>query len=141
MEHLDSRGRLTEEQVRERLDQELLTLEAHGIQYWPIFLLETGEHVGCCGLRPRDPERRIFELGFHIRSAHWRRGYAREAAEAMLRHAFGRLDAAALFAGHNPGNEPSRLLLLSLGFRYTHDEYYPPTETDHPAYLLSAEEY
>ena len=140
-EHIDVRERLTREQVRERLEEELRNLGSCGLQYWPIFLLDTDEHVGCCGLRPRDPERRIYELGFHVRAAHWRRGYAREAAEAAIEHAFGRQRLAALIAGHGPANVAARLLLLDLGFRYTHDEFYPPAQTDHPTYLLTAEEY
>ena len=32
---------------------EIETERTHGIQYWPIFLLITGEHVGCCGLDSR----------------------------------------------------------------------------------------
>jgi len=58
-----------------------------------------------------------------------------------MEHAFRTLHAAALFAGHNPRNESSRLMLTKLGFRYTHDEYYPPTGLQHPSYLLTVEEY
>jgi RimJ/RimL family protein N-acetyltransferase len=46
------------------------------------------------------------------------------------------LAASALFAGHHPANRSSRDLLLKLGFRYTHDEYYAPTGLQHPSYLL-----
>src|SRR5579872_1014599 len=70
--------------------------------------LPDGEHVGCCGLRPHDPSRRIYELGVHIRSSWWRRGLAEEAAAAVIRHAFDNLGAAALFAGHNPNNHASQ---------------------------------
>ena len=38
MRFIDSRGRLSEEQVRDRLRREIATAEAHGVQYWPIFL-------------------------------------------------------------------------------------------------------
>lgn len=93
-------------------------------------------HVGCCGLRPHDPPARIYELGVHIRSLHWRRGFAAEAGSAVIGHAFGRLQAAGLFAGHNPENHASRRLLEKLGFRYTHDELYPPTGSLHPSYML-----
>jgi RimJ/RimL family protein N-acetyltransferase len=56
-------------------------------------------------------------------------------------YAFERLDAAGLFAGHHPANEPSRRVLIKSGFRYTHDELYPPTGLKHPSYRMSAEEY
>ncbi len=106
------------------------------MQYWPIFLLANGEHVGCCGLKPRDPRQRIYELGAHIRSQHWRQGLAEEAAGAIIAHAFDELGASGLFAGHHPENEASRRLLAKLGFVYTHDELYPPTGLHHPSYHL-----
>jgi RimJ/RimL family protein N-acetyltransferase len=65
---------------------EIASETAHGIQYWPIFLLENDEHVGCCGLRPYDELRGILKLGVHIRSKHWGCGYATEAARAAMRH-------------------------------------------------------
>jgi RimJ/RimL family protein N-acetyltransferase len=131
-------GPFSEAQVRERLAREIATRGEHGMQYWPIFLLATGEHVGCCGLRPYNLAERILELGFHVRKAHWRHGYAEEGARAAIAYAFDSLGASALFAGHNPANASSRRLLAKLGFRYTHDEHYAPTGLDHPSYLLQA---
>jgi len=130
-------GPFSEAAVRERLARESDHLAAHGVQYWPIFLRSTGEHVGCCGLRPYRPEQRVFELGFHLRPAHWGRGYATEAARAVIAYAFDTLRATALFAGHHPRNDTSRHLLTKLGFRYTHAELYPPTGLEHPSYLLT----
>jgi ribosomal-protein-alanine N-acetyltransferase len=138
---IDARGKLSEGQVRERLSQEISTAGSHGVQYWPVFLLENDEHVGCCGLRPYDESGKIMEIGFHIGSQHWGRGYATEAARAVMVYAFERLEVIGLFAGHNPKNEASRHILERLGFRYTHDELYEPTGLEHPCYLLMAEEY
>jgi len=71
---IDARPKLDETVVRQRLQRELDTAAASGLQYWPAFRLLDGEFVGCCGLRPR--EAGLLELGFHLCSAHWRRGYA-----------------------------------------------------------------
>jgi ribosomal-protein-alanine N-acetyltransferase len=131
-------GPFSSEQARERLAREMATQREHGIQYWPIFLLVSGEHVGCCGLRPYRIEEKVYELGCHLRSALWGRGYAQEASSAVIAYAFGALGAAALVAGHNPANEASRRALLRLGFVYTHDEYYAPTGLYHPTYVLRA---
>jgi RimJ/RimL family protein N-acetyltransferase len=138
---IDARGKLSKVQVQERLAKEIACQREHGVQYWPIFLLESDEHLGCCGLRPYDLSRRIYEIGFHIRSNHWRRGYAYKAASAVIGHAFNHLKATALFAGHHPKNERSRSLLEKLGFQYIRDEYYPPTGLDHPSYLLTADDH
>ena len=131
-------GPFSDEQVRERLAREIATCGEHGMQYWPVFLLGSGEHVGCCGLRPYDLAKGVLELGCHVRRTHWRHGYAQEAARAVIGYAFESLGASALFAGHNPANESSRQLLSKLGFRYTHDELYAPTGLHHPSYLLRA---
>lgn len=138
--HFDSRGLLSHDEVKERLFSEIRCYQEHGVQYWPIFLLKSGAHVGCCGLRPYDPSKQIYEIGFHIRSNLWRRGYGREAADAVIDYAFNKLKAKALFAGHNPKNDISRHLLEQLGFSYTHDEHYPPTGLNHPSYLLKADD-
>ena len=137
----DGRGPLSIEQVKHRLYQEIGTQSEHGVQYWPIFLLESGEHIGCAGLRPYDDARNILETGVHIRSKHWRKGYASEAVRTVLEYAFDSLKVAGLFAGHIPKNLVSRNLLIKLGFPYTHDEFYEPTGLDHPSYLLKAADY
>jgi len=121
--------------VRARLAAEIDNQRVHRLQYWPLFLREaTNDFVGCCGLKPRAPD--VHELGFYIVPAQWRRGFAIEAARAVIAHAWDALGARALFAGHHPDNEASRRTLEALGFRYTHDELYPPTGLQHPGYEL-----
>jgi RimJ/RimL family protein N-acetyltransferase len=121
------------DQIRERLAAEIATERTHGFQYWPVFS-RSGEHLGCCGLKPRAPG--MPELGFYFRYAAWGRGYATEAAAAVIAHAFGELRIDALFAGHHHENHGSRHALAKLGFRYTHHELYPPTGLDEPCYVL-----
>jgi len=123
-------------QVRERLSREIANQERHGLQYWPVFLLQTGEHVGCCGLQLYKPKEGVHELGFHLRKTFWAQGLGREAAEAVIARAFTTLGICGLYAGHHPSNVGSRRVLEGLGFRYTHDEFYPPTGQIEPCYLL-----
>ena len=137
MRFIDARGALSHEDIEQRLANQRAMEMDHGIQYWPMFLLADGAFVGCCGLRPRHQPAGIYELGFHVCSRHWRRGYATEAARAVIEHAFDRLSATALFAGHHPENRGSAELLLKLGFRHVHHERYEPTGLEHPSYLLS----
>lgn len=139
--YIDARGKLTVAAVQERLIREIACLKENGVQYWPIFLRSSGEHVGCCGLRPYELSGNIYELGFHIRSELWRHGFASESALAVMAFAFNQKSVNALFAGHNPNNTASRHLLKKLGFRYTHDEYYAPTGLYHRSYMLTAEDY
>jgi RimJ/RimL family protein N-acetyltransferase len=133
---VDSRGQLTEEQVRDRLLREIAIRQESGVQYWPVFLLDSASFIGCCGLRPYHRAERVLEFGVLLCAAAWGKGYATEFGRAVLRHAFVTLDVPALFAGHHPENQASRHMLNKLGFRYTHDELYPPTGLMHPSYRI-----
>ncbi len=130
-------GSWSEHQIADRLAFEIATLDKAGVQYWPIFLMETGEHIGCCGLHPRDPSKGVWELGCHLRRAFWSRNLGREAAKAVIDYGFRVLDVKAVFAGHHPANGASRSFLQHLGFQFTHDEFYPPTQLIEPCYLLT----
>ena len=130
-------GSFSQEAIKDRLDREIISMSAHSVQYWPIFLLSTGEHVGCAGLRPYNPAGQVYELGVHLRPAFWGQGFAVEAGHAIISFAFETLGAKALFAGHHPANSSSRRVLEKLGFRFTHNEFYAPTGLDHPSYLLT----
>ncbi|SDL26969.1 Protein N-acetyltransferase, RimJ/RimL family [Paenibacillus sp. OK060] len=136
---ISSKGFLSEDEVEARLTQELKRQEDVGVQYWPLFEKDSEVFVGCCGLRPYSPEEEIYELGFHLTRDHWGKGYAMEAAGAVIDYAFGELKAKALFAGHHPDNEVSRHMLSKLGFEYVRDERYEPTGLMHPSYLLKKE--
>ena len=138
---IDARGPLTDEQIETRLLDEINREHNYRVQYFPIFLLKTNEHIGCCGLRPYDLNDNIYEIGFHIRSSQWKKGYAFEAAKAIIEFAFTEMNISSLFAGHNPNNESSRNLLNKLGFIYKRDEFYKPTGLNHPSYLLRKEDY
>lgn len=140
-EFITLKGVMTEEDIKKRLFDEVKRGKEFDVQYWPIFLLETGENVGCCGVRPYDFSKGIYEIGFHIRSKFWKQGFATEAANAVIVHAFQKLGAKKLFAGHNPKNTGSPFVLKKLGFRYTHDEFYEPTGLMHPSYVLDKNDF
>jgi [ribosomal protein S5]-alanine N-acetyltransferase len=127
-------GPFSREQVLTRLQSEIVTMTAHGMQYWPCFLLQDRELAGCAGVRPY--REGTPELGFHFRPQFHGRGLAEEAARAVIAYAFETLAVRSLFAGHHPDNAASKKLLMKLGFRYTHEEIYPPTGLLNPAYLL-----
>jgi len=119
-----------------RLESEMALQRSRGIQYWPIFLLAGGAHVGCCGLRPYDQEHGIPELGYHLRPQFWGQGLAPEAAGAVIDYAFGSLAVHGLFAGHPAENQRSGRVLLKLGFEYQGMKVYPPSGVMEPAYML-----
>lgn len=160
-------GPFTEAQVLARFEKQLANERAHGLQYWPLHLLSSGEFIGACGLKPYVPAARIkplgdddaappvqpdsalalrlaetsLEHGFYLLPQHHGQGYGYEAARAVLAHAFDTLGARSVFAGHHPDNHISGALLRKLGFTLLFGEFYEFTQRWHPGYLLSTEEW
>lgn len=129
-------GKFTRREIADRLETEIHNDRLFHVQYWPIFERETGELIGCCGVRPFASEDNAYEMGFHLRKAFWGKGYASEAALAAIDYCFTDLGAAKLYAGHHPQNEASKKLLGKLGFACIGERYYEPTGLHHPAYEL-----
>jgi RimJ/RimL family protein N-acetyltransferase len=134
--YLVAEGRMTPDQVQERLWKEIECFRVNGIQYWPVFLRAGDEFVGCCGLRPVDGNQKHMEMGVHLVKEQWRKGIATEACGAVIQYAFEHLQAECIFAGHHPENRVTPRLLERLGFRFLEEKYYPPTGLMHPSYIL-----
>ena len=86
---------------------------------WPTFLIvlpPDGAVIGCIGLHPDDDGRT--ELGYWLARAQWGRGYAPEAARAVLSLAC-TLGHRQVFAGHFVDNPASERVLVKAGFRPT----------------------
>jgi ribosomal-protein-alanine N-acetyltransferase len=129
-------GPFSEAAVRERLTLSIETMRTHKVQYWPLFLLATGDFVGCCGLRPCSGKEGVLELGFHLLPTFWQRGLSEEAARAVLTYAWPQLIPRSILAGHDPDNQASRRVLEKLGFVFTGNELYAPTGRLHLCYHL-----
>jgi RimJ/RimL family protein N-acetyltransferase len=125
---------LTAEEVRARLEREIRMQEEFGLQYWPVFLLATGDFAGCAGLRLKTEG--LLELGYYLKPAVWGGGLATEAAAAVAGYAFGTLHVETLFAGHHPANGASQRILEKLGFERSGEEFYEPSNVIEPTYLL-----
>lgn len=134
--YICSAGKFSDREISERLTLEVKNGHDCGVQYWPFFEWETGELVGCCGLRPFKMEIDTYEIGVHMRKKYWGKGYASEAIKAVLDYAFTKLNVRKIFAGHHPQNNASRKLLSRLGFKYIDDNFYEPTGLYHPSYEL-----
>jgi len=130
-------GELTEQEIKDRLLLEIKIEKQFNVQYWPIFEKSTEGFIGCCGLRPYNIEKRIYEIGFHLTSKHWGKGFGAEAAKAVIEYSRDKLKATGLFAGHHPNNVISKRIIEKLGFQYKCGEYYKPTGLYHPSYIYS----
>lgn len=75
-----------------------------------------GTFVGWCGLTQWNPSYRSASLGYCLEEAAWGRGYATEAARAVLGWAFGALDLNRVQAETDTRNLASARVLEKLGF-------------------------
>ncbi|RMH22738.1 MAG: N-acetyltransferase [Acidobacteria bacterium] len=82
-----------------------------------ITLRDGGALVGAIGLK-READHERAEIGYWIGRPYWRRGYASEAARAVLDFAFEMLGCQRLYGRCFAGNLPSRRVLEGLGLRY-----------------------
>lgn len=82
-----------------------------------IVLPESGELIGNCGIRVRDPAAREADIGYELDPRYWGRGYATEAARAMLAHGFGPLGLHRITAECLAENSASAHVLEKIGMR------------------------
>ncbi|MBZ9820625.1 GNAT family N-acetyltransferase [Mesorhizobium sp. CA4] len=85
-----------------------------GIVY-ALTLKDAGTFVGCAGLNTTD---RGLELGYWIGEPYWKRGYATEAAHALVDLAFQRTSIQVLHASTRVINPASRRVIHKCGFQY-----------------------
>lgn len=76
----------------------------------------TGRPVVWCGLHDIDWQARQCDTGYWVRRSAQRQGLATEAANAMVRYAFGALGMRRVGLTHSAGNEASRRIAEHLGF-------------------------
>lgn len=81
-----------------------------------VALREGGRPIGNCGIRT-DPERREGDIGYELDARHWGRGYATEAARAILAFGFGELGLHRVWAACVLENTGSARVLEKLGMR------------------------
>ena len=98
---------------RQEMEREL------GHTMWAVDDKTTGAFIGQCGLRPVDegagPE---IDLAYHYTSASWNKGYASEAAIAVLAHGLGPVGLDSIMAVTLPENIGSWRVMEKVGMRY-----------------------
>jgi RimJ/RimL family protein N-acetyltransferase len=80
-------------------------------------LREDGTPIGMCGLVKRDGLADV-DVGFALRSRYWSRGYAVEAAAAVLEYGKRNLNLGRIVAIANPENHASIAVLEKIGLRF-----------------------
>ncbi|MCL2108789.1 MAG: GNAT family N-acetyltransferase [Oscillospiraceae bacterium] len=107
---------------------EWLTLEEGNLESdtaynWGFTLKETGELFGSGGCYFRD-DKGMFELGYILMKKQWGKGFATEAARAIVDFAVRKLKRKNLYVIHAKDNPESGRVIQKLGFTYHGDGEY-----------------
>lgn len=103
------------------LRRNLAHQERVGYGLYSVLRKPDGLLIGDCGLELLDDEPGVAELGYDLRSDHWGRGLATEAAAAVRDHAFGVLGLPRLVSLIRHGNHASRRVAEKIGMRHVDD--------------------
>ncbi len=87
---------------------------------WGIFLKETNEFIGWCGLKYR-PELDEIDLGYRFIKKYWGHGYATEAASYTLEYGFKTLHLKIITGRAHIENIASLKVLENIGMEYLSD--------------------
>jgi len=118
---------------------------------WTVWLRDDEQRIGRCGLFKVRTEaapaklRGETEIGWTLAEEYWRRGFASEAARAVLAFAFETLRLPVVYSQTSDSNGPSTRMMVRLGFRFRPelgyvDPDYPPADNPTTVWSLGAED-
>ena len=123
--------------------------DSRGYGLWAVERLDTGEFIGFTGLAPMPdgvPGAGGVEVGWRLARAHWRQGFASEAARSSLVFAFDDLGLAEVNSITAIANTPSRAVMERIGMTFV-DEFEHPGVPEgsalrpHVRYLVSKQQF
>jgi ribosomal-protein-alanine N-acetyltransferase len=105
--------------VRELVGRFLHAQQTEPRLIWQLAMTtqENDQIIGNCGIRVDDPVLRQANIGYELHPDQWGQGYATEAAQAMLRFGFTRLNLHRVWAECVADNTGSAHVLEKLGMR------------------------
>lgn len=104
--------------------------EKHKFSWWALEVKKTGEFIGFTGLVIPKFETHFtpcVEIGWRLAKAHWKQGFATEAAHAALQFGFSVIGLDEIVSLTVPANKPSRAVMERLGMQRN-----PNDDFDHP---------
>jgi len=108
-----------EERVRGWIARNQTRYQQYGFGLWAVCLKETGEVIGDCGLTLQNIDGELLpEIGYHIRADLQRKGYAKEAAEAVRDWTFRNTSFPAIYSYCKYTNEASYKTAESIGMAF-----------------------
>lgn len=92
--------------------------DQNGLGAWGIEVVDEHRLIGIISFSPPHPHHRRTEMGFTIARTHWGRGFATEAATAVIAFGFDTLQLLRVEAVCLPENLASARALMKAGMRY-----------------------
>jgi RimJ/RimL family protein N-acetyltransferase len=115
----------TEEATRAMIARVMAAWAAWGYSWWALIADDTGELIGAACLQHLDRDAgKPREIGWRLGRSGWGKGYATEAARAIVEFAFEVVGADVLYAVADPDNAASIKVMERLGMRYVGIETY-----------------
>jgi RimJ/RimL family protein N-acetyltransferase len=85
---------------------------------WAMVRREDGRLIGSCGFVSEAPERKSAEIGYWLGKPHWGKGYAVEAARAMVRFGFEQMGLERVEAKCFVENRAGQRVIEKLGLKF-----------------------
>lgn len=135
MEHFPSV--LSRQESADRLEKIRAKIAERGYGLWPVERLDGGAFVGVVGLAVPEFQAHFtpcVEIGWRLVASHWGRGYATEAARAVLALGFRRYGLTEIVSMTTTANTRSWRVMEKLGMRRDpgDDFQHPTLPPDHP---------
>lgn len=107
----------SKEQAHEVLNRKIIENQynKYGFGRWAVHLKKNGTFIGWCGLKNEDGE---IDLGYRFKKKFWGKGYATEAAKAVLDYGFETLKLEKIHAKAMEENRASLAVMQNSGMRY-----------------------
>ncbi|WP_445193130.1 GNAT family N-acetyltransferase [Sphingomonas sp. Tas61C01] len=115
---------MTLEDCHAAIARSATTLAEQGSCFWAMERTADGAFLGFCGVKrgpPGTPIANDLEIGWRLGRPHWRQGYAREAAAAVLDWSWAQTPAPRVTAITVPANIASWGLMIRLGMKRLDD--------------------
>ena len=109
-------GAFSDEETRAWMQKQLQRYKEYGFGLWGVFLKDTGEMIGQCGITMQEYRAtQVPEIGYLLAHKYWHKGYAIEAARACREYGFNTLHFDTLYSIIRDTNIASRNVALRNG--------------------------
>ncbi len=115
----------TPEEHAALLKEWIVRSHSAGLGYWSVFPKDRPEDfLGWVHLLPVEDDDNATEIGWRFKRPAWGKGYATEAAGAVLRYAFEAVGSRRVVAATHSENDRSKRVIERLGLKYVADFIY-----------------